>query len=171
MALNNPYANHSTHANEFKLTDNIRRSTSISPPFDETFDDNFHLSNLHIATNNHNNIQLNLTDNNYFSPISSDIQSSLVNPDTAKLNQLEYNGSFVSHIPMMSSSSSNSSLPQQQQQSNLQENLDDPRTRPIVTGRETLIEIDREQAGLGLSVVGGSDTQLINRNDKILIRN
>lgn len=169
MALNNPYANHSTHANEFKLTDNIRRSTSISPPFD----DNFHLSNPHLATNH--NIQLNLTDNNYFSPISSDIQSSLVNPNATKFNQssheqqLEYNGSFVSHIPMMSSSSSNSSLPQQQ--SNLQDNLDDPRIRPIVTGQETLIEIDREQAGLGLSVVGGSDTQLVNPNDELLVQN
>ncbi len=50
---------------------------------------------------------------------------------------------------------------------------DDPRTRPIVVGQETLIEIDRGQLGLGLSVVGGSDTQLvkielINRNKKIL---
>ncbi len=38
---------------------------------------------------------------------------------------------------------------------------DDPRTRPIVVGQETLIEIDRGQLGLGLSVVGGSDTQLV----------
>jgi hypothetical protein len=38
---------------------------------------------------------------------------------------------------------------------------DDPRTRPIVIGQETLIEIDRGQLGLGLSVVGGSDTQLV----------
>ncbi|CAF1476859.1 unnamed protein product, partial [Didymodactylos carnosus] len=37
---------------------------------------------------------------------------------------------------------------------------DDPRTRPIVVGEETLIEIDRGRTGLGLSVVGGSDTQL-----------
>ncbi|CAF0749667.1 unnamed protein product, partial [Didymodactylos carnosus] len=37
---------------------------------------------------------------------------------------------------------------------------DDPRTRPIVVGQETLIEIDRGRTGLGLSVVGGSDTQL-----------
>lgn len=38
---------------------------------------------------------------------------------------------------------------------------DDPRTRSIAVGQETLIEIDRGQAGLGLSVVGGSDTQLV----------
>ncbi|CAF1001759.1 unnamed protein product, partial [Adineta ricciae] len=37
---------------------------------------------------------------------------------------------------------------------------DDPRTRSILVGQETLIEIDRGQSGLGLSVVGGSDTQL-----------
>ena len=38
---------------------------------------------------------------------------------------------------------------------------DDPRTRPVVIGQETLIEIDRGQSGLGLSVVGGIDTQLV----------
>jgi hypothetical protein len=38
---------------------------------------------------------------------------------------------------------------------------DDPRTRPILVGQETLIEIDRGQSGLGVSVVGGSDTQLV----------
>jgi hypothetical protein len=41
---------------------------------------------------------------------------------------------------------------------------DDPRTRPVVVGQETLIEIDRGQLGLGLSVVGGSDTQLVKLN-------
>jgi hypothetical protein len=42
---------------------------------------------------------------------------------------------------------------------------DDPRTRSIIVGQETLIEIDRGQSGLGLSVVGGSDTQLVkNKN-------
>ena len=40
---------------------------------------------------------------------------------------------------------------------------DDPRTRSIVVGQETCIEIDRGQSGLGLSVVGGSDTQLVKR--------
>lgn len=43
--------------------------------------------------------------------------------------------------------------------------LDSPRTRPIVIGQETLIEIDRGESGLGLSVVGGSDTQLVNQID------
>jgi hypothetical protein len=38
---------------------------------------------------------------------------------------------------------------------------DDPRTRPILVGQESLIEIDRGQSGLGVSVVGGSDTQLV----------
>ena len=38
---------------------------------------------------------------------------------------------------------------------------DHPRVRPIVVGQETLIEIDRGHRGLGLSVVGGSDTQLV----------
>ncbi|CAF4656488.1 unnamed protein product [Rotaria sp. Silwood1] len=37
---------------------------------------------------------------------------------------------------------------------------DDPRVRPILVGQETLIEIDRGHSGLGLSVVGGFDTQL-----------
>ncbi|CAF2877629.1 unnamed protein product [Rotaria sp. Silwood2] len=37
---------------------------------------------------------------------------------------------------------------------------DDPCIRPIIVGQETLIEIDRGHSGLGLSVVGGSDTQL-----------
>ena len=38
---------------------------------------------------------------------------------------------------------------------------DDPRVRPIPVGQETYIEIDRGQSGLGLSVVGGADTQLV----------
>ena len=53
-------------------------------------------------------------------------------------------------------------------------NEDDPRARPIVVGQETLIEIDRGQSGLGLSVVGGSDTQLVSgtcsRNDTLIAR-
>jgi hypothetical protein len=69
----------------------------------------------------------------------------------------------------MSSSSSSSSISAFNEQiigNNSQPesvNLNDPRTRPIVVGQETLIEIDREQSGLGLSVVGGSDTQLVNQ--------
>ena len=38
---------------------------------------------------------------------------------------------------------------------------DDPRVRPIIVGQETLIEIERGQSGLGLSVVGVSDTQFV----------
>lgn len=40
---------------------------------------------------------------------------------------------------------------------------DDPRVRPILVGQETFIEIDRGHSGLGLSVVGGSDTQLVSK--------
>ena len=36
----------------------------------------------------------------------------------------------------------------------------DPKTNKIKVGEETLIEIDRGKLGLGLSIVGGSDTQL-----------
>ena len=54
-------------------------------------------------------------------------------------------------------------------------NEDDPRARPIAVGQETLIEIDRGQSGLGLSVVGGSDTQLVSdtcpTNDRHTTRN
>ncbi|CAF3059816.1 unnamed protein product [Rotaria socialis] len=85
----------------------------------------------------------------------------------------EIKDSFVSHIPMMSSSSSSSSLSNpkpllDQQVPVKSEPLvitsngieDNPRTKPIIVGQETLIEIDRGEFGLGLSVVGGSDTQL-----------
>lgn len=34
------------------------------------------------------------------------------------------------------------------------------RTGPIETGKETWIEIDKDGKGLGLSIVGGSDTVL-----------
>lgn len=96
------------------------------------------------------------------------------------------NGPVVSHIPIMSSSSSSSSLsiptpPAIDEQKILTPTnhtaeslslhdgracesiacLGDPRTRPILIAQETLIEIDRGQTGLGLSVVGGSDTQLV----------
>ncbi|XP_046567946.1 multiple PDZ domain protein-like isoform X9 [Haliotis rubra] len=36
----------------------------------------------------------------------------------------------------------------------------DPKTCPITPGRETLIEIEKGRTGLGLSIVGGSDTLL-----------
>ena len=34
-------------------------------------------------------------------------------------------------------------------------------TRPIIAGEETEIVIDKGQTGLGLSIVGGSDTLLV----------
>jgi len=93
-------------------------------------------------------------------------------------NQQSFYEPAVSHIPIMSSSSSSSSLsvptptivaPTPEHRvtfapetiTNEFEPVDEnPRTRPILVGKETLIEIDRGQLGLGLSVVGGSDTQL-----------
>ena len=41
-----------------------------------------------------------------------------------------------------------------------QENTD-PLTCPIVPGRETTIEINKGKAGLGVSIVGGSDSLLV----------
>ncbi|KAL5021229.1 hypothetical protein ScPMuIL_000384 [Solemya velum] len=38
--------------------------------------------------------------------------------------------------------------------------VSDPRTHPIVPGKETLIEIEKGRFGLGLSIVGGADTLL-----------
>ncbi len=38
---------------------------------------------------------------------------------------------------------------------------DDPATREIVPGRETTIEIQKGKTGLGLSIIGGSDTLLV----------
>jgi hypothetical protein len=97
-----------------------------------------------------------------------------------KNNINDINEPVVSHIPIMSSSSSSSSLcalnpkvtehkvsfapePNMNSSSTVIDN-DDPRTRPIVVGVETLIEIDRGTSGLGLSVVGGFDTQLVSRS-------
>ena len=37
----------------------------------------------------------------------------------------------------------------------------DPATCPIVAGQETVIEIAKGRSGLGLSIVGGKDTQLV----------
>ncbi|KAI4894758.1 hypothetical protein NFI96_029285, partial [Prochilodus magdalenae] len=37
----------------------------------------------------------------------------------------------------------------------------DPATCPIVPGQETVIEISKGRSGLGLSIVGGKDTQLV----------
>ena len=189
MALNNPYTN---HANEYKFADDLLTSTSVSPPIEQPFEDHIDLSNQLITTNNMENGNIDgdddiLTKKNHFSPISPDPNLPLFNQETHDLlttsadilsnvndqissvnrSRKEYNGSFVSHMPMVSSSSSTQSIPALKEQTGVSSqiekiNLDDPRTRPIVIGQETLIEIDREQAGLGVSVVGGADTQLVN---------
>lgn len=167
MALKNPYI-----------------STSVFPLIKPTFDVNMNLSNSIITTNDVENGNNNIDDEDEkknIYPISSDINSSLptsldllsnVNHQIIPVNKqkIEYNGSFVSHIPNMSSSSSSSqsSIPAINDQSIPNKSqLNDPKTRPILVGQETLIEIDRGQSGLGLSVVGGSDTQLVWRRKKI----
>ena len=43
-------------------------------------------------------------------------------------------------------------------------------TRPIVAGEETEIIIDKGQTGLGLSIVGGSDTLLVCHHLLLIIR-
>ncbi|CAF0974575.1 unnamed protein product [Adineta steineri] len=108
--------------------------------------------------------------------IVTDVILPIVSKQRKELNTT-INGTFVSHIPMMSSSSSSSSLsiptptpspilnePKIDKLepiiNNINQAENDLRTKPIIVGQETLIEIDREQSGLGLSVVGGSDTQL-----------
>ena len=40
----------------------------------------------------------------------------------------------------------------------------DPLTCPIVPGRETIIEINKGKYGLGVSIVGGSDSLLVSEN-------
>ena len=40
--------------------------------------------------------------------------------------------------------------------------LFDPLTSPVVPGTETYLEIDKGRSGLGLSIVGGADTLLVN---------
>jgi multiple PDZ domain protein len=37
----------------------------------------------------------------------------------------------------------------------------DPATCPITPGKETTIEVNKDKMGLGLSIVGGSDTLLV----------
>lgn len=41
------------------------------------------------------------------------------------------------------------------------EKSEDPRTCPIEPGKCTYIEIEKIKKGLGLGIVGGSDTQLV----------
>jgi len=174
------------HVNEYKIIDDKLTSTSVFPLTKQPFDENMDSSNPIITTNDVENTNNDIIFNkNSFYPISSDVNSSLLNQDllptssdiltnvnhqiiSVNKQKIEYNESFVSHIPIMSSSSSSSSISAFNEQiiENKSQpesvNLNDPRTRPIVVGQETLIEIDREQSGLGLSVVGGSDTQLVN---------
>lgn len=47
----------------------------------------------------------------------------------------------------------------------------DPRTCPIVPGKETKIEIEKGKSGLGLSIVGGSDTLLVSEMACVWIGN
>jgi len=183
MALKNPYILNQ-HQNIKKVDDRLT-STSAFPLIKQPFDDNIDLSNQIITTTDN--------DKNSFYPISSDVNSSLFDQENNQLlptssdiltnvnhkiisvnkQKIEYNGPFVSHIPMMSSSSSSSSITELTEQIIEKKfqpetsNLNDPRTRSIIVGQETLIEIDREQSGLGLSVVGGSDTQLVRRRKKL----
>lgn len=42
-----------------------------------------------------------------------------------------------------------------------EEESTDPKTCPIIPGRETTIEIEKGRTGLGLSIVGGADTLLV----------
>lgn len=45
----------------------------------------------------------------------------------------------------------------------------DPATCPIVPGQETVIEISKGRSGLGLSIVGGKDTQLVWKTSALLL--
>jgi len=196
MAINNPYTSSPrhdiSHVNEYKKIDDRLASTSVFPVIKQLLDDHIEQSNQIIITNdvenaNDNDVQLN---KNCFLPSSSEVNSSLFNQQNNDLfpkssdisfninqqiismnkQKIKYNGSFVSHIPNMSSSSSSSSNSALNEQTIGQsQGENDPRTRSIAVGQETLIEIDREQSGLGLSVVGGSDTQLVRKNYSVKI--
>lgn len=167
MAINNPYISNQrhdiSHVNEYKKIDDRLASTSVFPLIKHSLDDDYReQSNQIIITNDiqfdkNSFVEVNQQTNNLL-PTSSDLNQQIISVNKQKL---DYNGSFVSHIPNMSSSSSSSSI------TALNEQIQDPRTRSIVIGQETLIEIDREQSGLGLSVVGGSDTQLVRRNNSM----
>ncbi|KAA0712136.1 Multiple PDZ domain protein [Triplophysa tibetana] len=55
---------------------------------------------------------------------------------------------------------SGSSVPSSGTSPDFEECSKDPATCPIVPGQETVIEISKGRSGLGLSIVGGKDTQL-----------
>jgi hypothetical protein len=178
MAINNPYTSNQrsdiSHVNEYKNVDDRLASTSGFPLIKHPMDDHVEQSNPIIKTND---VQL---EKNSFSPSSSEVNSSLFNQQSndpaptssdisSNTNQqiisvnkpkLDYNGSFVSHIPNMSSSSSSSSIPALNEKTQTE---NDSRTKSIIVGQETLIEIDRGRSGLGVSVVGGADTQLVRK--------
>lgn len=46
----------------------------------------------------------------------------------------------------------------------------DPATAAIAPGRESTIEVNKDKLGLGLSIVGGSDTLLVSSSPLILLR-
>ena len=46
---------------------------------------------------------------------------------------------------------------------------DDPSKRPVEPGRPTRISVGRGKCGLGLKVIGGSDTNLVSTCDSSLI--
>ncbi|RNA29355.1 multiple PDZ domain isoform X3 [Brachionus plicatilis] len=54
----------------------------------------------------------------------------------------------------------NKKINQKQNECSSQITNDDPKTNSIKVGCETWIEIDRKKTGLGLSIIGGCDTQL-----------
>ena len=181
MDLNNPYASNQHHdrrpVHEYKSVDARLTSTSGLPSSEPPSSNQITTTTKNVENGKEHSLQI---DQNSVSPRSSDVKSfalsapfdhsSNLNHQSIAVNKskLDYNESFVSHIPIMSSSSSSVSIPTLTQPAFRRSQtetltLDQPRTRPIVVGQETLIEIDREQSGLGLSVVGGSDTQLVRK--------
>lgn len=48
------------------------------------------------------------------------------------------------------------------------EPLPDPTTCEVKPGKETTIEVNKDKLGLGLSIVGGSDTLLVRRSPRLL---
>lgn len=53
----------------------------------------------------------------------------------------------------------------QQPVSHINPSPTDPSTCAVLPGRETLLEISKGRSGLGLSIVGGRDTQLVTHTD------
>ncbi|CAF2616811.1 unnamed protein product [Rotaria sp. Silwood2] len=176
---NKEHLKNKNSSNQIKSTndtenENIDKSTNKNCFYSISSDVNNSLlnqQNSELLSTLSSNILTNINDNKNHQIISN-VTLPIVSKQLIEHN-IEMNGSFVSHIPMMSSSSSSSSIsippPTLNQQiivqpepiiNNINQTENDPRTRPIIIGQETLIEIDRGQSGLGLSVVGGSDTQL-----------